>query len=39
MLERMPLSRFELADDKRYLVIEAFLHEFSRTVYPIDLPK
>jgi phosphonate transport system substrate-binding protein len=39
MLARMPLSRFELADDKRYRVIEDFLHKFSKTVYPIDLPK
>ena len=39
MLARMPLSRFELADDKRYLVIEDFLHKFSKTVYPIDMPK
>lgn len=39
MLARMPLSRFELADDKRYRVIEEFLHKFSRTVYPIDIPK
>jgi phosphonate transport system substrate-binding protein len=39
MLARMPLSRFELADDKRYRVIEEFLHKFSSTVYPIDIPK
>ncbi len=39
MLARMPLSRFELADDKRYRVIEEFLHQFSQTVYPIDEPK
>ena len=39
ILARMPLSRFELADDKRYLVIEDFLHKFNKTVYPIDLPK
>ncbi|MDD2914011.1 MAG: phosphate/phosphite/phosphonate ABC transporter substrate-binding protein [Gallionella sp.] len=38
MLARMPLSRFELADDKRYRVIEDFLRQFSRTVYPIDVP-
>lgn len=36
MLARMPLSRFELADDKRYHVIEDFLHRFSRTVYPLE---
>jgi phosphonate transport system substrate-binding protein len=39
MLARMPLSRFELADDKRYRVIDDFLHRFNKTVYPIDLPK
>jgi phosphonate transport system substrate-binding protein len=39
MLARMPLSRFELADDKRYRVIEDFLHKFSQTVYPIEVPK
>lgn len=40
MLARMPLSRFELADDQRYRVIENFLHKFSQTVYPLDnLPK
>lgn len=36
ILARMPLSRFELADDRRYRVIEDFLHEFSRTVRPVD---
>lgn len=36
MLARMPLSRFELADDKRYYVIKDFLHKFSRTVYPLE---
>ena len=36
MLARMPLSRFELADDKRYRVIEDFLNRFSKTVYPLD---
>ena len=39
MLARMPLSRFELADDTRYRVIEDFLHKFSQTVYPIAIPK
>ena len=38
MLARMPLSRFELADDRRYQVIEDFLREFSRTVRPLDEP-
>ena len=36
ILARMPLSRFELADDKRYRVIENFLHKFSRNVRPLD---
>ncbi len=39
MLARMPLSRFELADDQRYRVIEDFLRKFSQTVYPLDEPK
>jgi phosphonate transport system substrate-binding protein len=39
MLARMPLSRFELADDKSYRVIDDFLHKFNQTVYPIELPK
>ncbi len=36
MLARMPLSRFELADDQRYRVIEDFLRKFSQTVYPLE---
>lgn len=36
ILARMPLSRFELADDRRYRVIEDFLRTFSRTVRPLD---
>ena len=36
ILARMPLSRFELADDRRYRVIEDFLHKFSRNVRPLD---
>lgn len=36
MLARMPLSRFELADDARYRVVEDFLRKFSKTVYPLD---
>jgi phosphonate transport system substrate-binding protein len=39
MLARIPLSRFELANDRRYLVIEDFLQRFSRTVYPLDTVK
>jgi phosphonate transport system substrate-binding protein len=36
ILARMPLSRFELADDKRYRVIEDFLLKFSQNVRPLD---
>ncbi len=36
ILARMPLSRFELADDQRYRVIDDFLHKFSQTVRPLD---
>lgn len=36
ILARMPLSRFELADDQRYRVIEDFLHKFSQNVRPLD---
>jgi phosphonate transport system substrate-binding protein len=39
ILARMPLSRFELADDQRYRVIEDFLHKFSQTVRPLDEPQ
>lgn len=35
MLARMPLSRFELADDARYQVVGDFLRQFSRTVRPL----
>ena len=38
ILARMPLSRFELADDRRYSVIEDFLTKFSQTVRPLDKP-
>lgn len=38
ILARMPLSRFELADDARYKVIEDFLTKFSLTVRPLDRP-
>lgn len=37
MLERMQLSRFELADDSRYRVIENFLRSFSKNVRPLDV--
>lgn len=36
ILARMPLSRFELADDQRYRVIEDFLRKFSRNVRQLD---
>lgn len=36
ILARMPLSRFELADDQRYRAIEDFLRKFSQTVRPLD---
>jgi phosphonate transport system substrate-binding protein len=36
ILAAMPLSRFELANDKRYRVIESFLREFARTVRKPD---
>jgi len=36
ILARIPLSRFELADDARYRVIEDFLRKFSQTVRPLE---
>lgn len=36
ILARMPLSRFEFADDQRYRVIEEFLNKFSKSVRPLD---
>jgi len=36
MLARMSLSRFELADDSQYRIIEDFLRKFSQTVRPLD---
>ncbi len=36
ILARMPLSRFEIADNGRYRAVEDFLREFSRTVRPLD---
>jgi phosphonate transport system substrate-binding protein len=38
ILARMPLSRFELADDRSYSAIEDFLTKFSQTVRPLDEP-
>lgn len=37
MLERMQLSRFELADNARYRVIEDFLRRFNANVRPLDV--
>ena len=39
ILARMPLSRFELADDKSYRVVQDFLRKFSEKVYPLDKPE
>jgi phosphonate transport system substrate-binding protein len=36
ILKRIPLSRFELSNDRRYHVIENFLREFARKVRPPD---
>lgn len=36
ILARMPLSRFERADDKRYRVVEAFLRKFAKNVHALD---
>lgn len=36
ILERMPLSRFELADDQSYNVIKDFLRTFNQQVRPLD---
>lgn len=36
ILSNIPLSRFELADDKRYIVIEDFLSIFSKKVRVLD---
>jgi phosphonate transport system substrate-binding protein len=36
MLARIPLTRFELADDKRYYVVKDFISKFGKTVYPMD---
>lgn len=36
ILAPMMLSRFELADDQRYRVVEDFLHDFNRKVRPLD---
>src|SRR5450830_681637 len=39
ILAHMPLSRFELADDQRYRVIEDFMLKFNQTVYSLDVPE
>lgn len=36
MLARMPLSRFEPADDRRYRVVENFMRKFDSTVHPLE---
>ncbi|MDD5028185.1 MAG: phosphate/phosphite/phosphonate ABC transporter substrate-binding protein [Rhodoferax sp.] len=36
ILARLPLSRFELADDQRYRVIDDFLQKFEHDVRPLD---
>jgi phosphonate transport system substrate-binding protein len=38
ILARMPLSRFELADDARYRAVGDFLHKFSQNVRPLIAP-
>jgi phosphonate transport system substrate-binding protein len=38
ILARIPISRFELADDARYRVVEEFLTRFAQTVPPSDHP-
>lgn len=36
ILARMPLSRFELADDRRYQVVKTFLRKFEKNVRALD---
>lgn len=36
MLEKLPISRFELADDATYDVAREFFEKFSKTVRPLD---
>lgn len=36
ILARIPLSRFELADDARYRVVGDFLRKYGQTVHPLD---
>ena len=36
MLEKLPISRFELADDTSYDVAREFFEKFSKTVRPLD---
>lgn len=36
ILARVPLSRFELADDERYRVVGDFMRKFERDVGPLD---
>lgn len=37
MLKRLPISRFEAANDETYRPVREFLEEFSRTVRPVEL--
>jgi len=36
MLERLPLSRFEQADDATYNVVRIFIAKYSETVHPLE---
>jgi len=36
MLERLPLSRFEPADDATYNVVRTFIANYSETVHPLE---
>lgn len=38
LLQRMPLSRFERADEATYASVRTFLRRFSATVRPIEVP-
>lgn len=38
LLQRMPLSRFEPANEATYASVRAFLRRFSETVRPIEVP-
>ena len=36
MLKRLPLSRFEPADDATYDVVRTFIAKYSKTVHPVE---